>query len=343
MLVEACSRVLVGLLLAWLVWRYPKRVRKLSAVELRQQKSASHFMQHVVHTILLAQQDYQTLLPQLAEAPRISAHDFGPDHRIDCRRDADGDFAVVALERALFSQLTALATCQLSKWAINPKTERAALDGLVTALLKHVDAPPYVDSRGRARPPQLSDCIYCGLSIERGAPFPLIHTDTEWDLYPTCDGFQVWYLLKADSICAGEANMLMVESAVSSGSDPPVVYHFHPDGTVLRARSDGGDAPKSGTSPTFGREKEILSRHESLAACGLSFQSLQIESGECVLMNRHQLHMSDPRPHAAGRTVDRLALTMRVILKPPGACAATELLHATATAYRGKTLPRIIK
>ena len=165
MTLDACGRILVGLLLAWLVWRYPKRVRKLSAVELRQQKSASHFMQHVVHTILLAQQDYQTLLPQLAEAPRISAHDFGPDHRIDCRRDADGDFAVVALERALFSQLTALATCQLSKWAINPKTERAALDGLVTALLKHVDAPPYVDSRGRARPPQLSDCIYCGLSI----------------------------------------------------------------------------------------------------------------------------------------------------------------------------------
>ena len=338
-----CGRILVGLLLAWLVWMSPRRVRRLRAAERRQQLSVSHFMQHVVHTVLLAQQYYQTLLPLLAEAPLVSARDFAPSHQVDCRRNVDGAFAVVALERALFSRLTALATSHFSKWAVDPTAERAALDGLVLALLQRVDAPAYVDARGRARPPLLSDCIYCGLSIERGAPFPMIHTDTEWDLFPTCDGFQVWCLLKADTVCEREANMLLVESAASTGSDPPVAYHFHPDGTVLRTRNQGGDAPAPGTPPTFGRDKEILSTHASLAACGLSFHSLQIEPGECVLMNRHQLHMSDPRPHAAGRTVDRLALTMRVILKPPGASATTELLHAAAPAYTGKVLPRIIK
>ena len=56
----------------------------------------SHFMQHVVHTILLAQQDYQTLLPLLAEDPLVSARDFAPGHQVDCRRNADGTFIVVA-------------------------------------------------------------------------------------------------------------------------------------------------------------------------------------------------------------------------------------------------------
>ena len=299
-------------------------------------------MQHIVHTILLAQQDYHVLLPQLADVKRISAHDFEPNHLIDCRRTADGAFVVVQLGEALLCRLKSLAASHFSKWAIEPKTERAHLDALVQALLKHVDAPGYTDN-GRPRPLQLSDCIYCGLSIERGAPFPMIHTDTEWDLYPTCDGFQVWYLLAADSVCPEEANMLMVESTAPTGADPPVAYHFQPDGSVLRTRNQGGDAPKPGTPPTFGRDKEVLSTHPSLAACGLSFRSLHMVPGECVLMNRHQLHMSDPRPHAAGRVVDRLALTMRVILRPPGASATTELLHAAAPAYRGKTLPRIIK
>ena len=342
-IIESFGRILVGLVLVWLVWRLPTRTRRLRAVELRQQSSVSHFMQHVVHTVLLAQQDYHTLLPQLADARRASVSDFGPKHQIDCRRDADSAFAILKLERALFAQLTALATSHFSKWAVDPTTERASLDALVLPLLQHVDAPGYVDARGRTRPLQLSDCIYCGLSIERGAPFPMIHTDTEWDLYPTCDGFQLWYLLTPDSVCPAEANMLLVESAAPTGADPPVAYHFQPDGSVLRTRNQGGDMPKPGTPATFGRDREILSTHASLAACGLSFRSLDIVPGECVLMNRHQLHMSDPRPHAAGRTVDRLALTMRVLLKPPGASAETELLYAAAPAYRGKVLPRIIK
>ena len=341
-MLEACGRVLIGLLLAWLVWRLPNRARKLRTTELRQQGSVSHFMQHVVHTILLAQQDYHVLLPQLADARRTSVRDFDQNHQIDCRRAADGAFAVVPLGQALFYRLKLLATSHFSKWAVEPTMERASLDALVQALLKRVDAPSYMEN-GMSRQIQLSDCIYCGLSIERGAPFPMIHTDTEWDLYPTCDGFQVWYLLESDSVCPDEANMLMVESAAPTGADPPVAYHFQPDGTVLRTHNQGGDVPKPGTPPTFGRDKEVLSTHASLAACGLSFHSLNMIPGECVLMNRHQLHMSDPRPHAAGRAVDRLALTMRVILKPPGASATTELLYAAAPAYRGKTLPRIIK
>jgi len=342
-MLEAVARVLVGLLLAWLVWSIPKPARRLRQEELRQQAAVSHFMQDVVHNVLLAQQDYHTLLPQLAGAPRASARDFGPGASVDCRRGADGAFAIVVLKRALFSQLTALSTAHFSKWAVDPKAERAALDALVTALLQHVDAQRYVDARGRARLLQLSDCIYCGLGMERGAPFPMIHTDTEWDLYPTCDGFQVWYLLAADSTVPAEANMLMVESAASNGADPPVAYHFQPDGSVLRARNQGANAPTPGAPPTFGRDNELLDSHGSLAACGLSFRSLDMVPGECMLMNRHQLHMSDPRPHAAGRPVDRLALTMRVILKPPGSNEATALLDKAAPAYRGKALPRIIK
>ena len=342
-LMDACARVLVGGLLVWLVWLMPSPTRRLRAAELRQQAAVSHFMTKVVHTVLLAQQDYRTLLPQLAGAPRASARDFGPRHRVDCRRSARGAFAIVVLKRALFHQLTALATAHFSKWAVDPKVERRALDALVKALLQHVDLPEGVDARGRDRPLQLSDCIYCGLGIERGAPFPMIHTDTEWDLYPTCDGFQVWYLLAADSTFPAEANMFMIDAAASSGADMPVAYHFQPDGSVLRTRNQGENAPKPGSLPTYGRDKEVLDTYASLAACDFSFRSLDMAPGECMLMNMHQLHMSDPRPHAAGRPVDRLALTVRVVLKPPGSDAATQLLDTTTTAYRGKTLPRIIR
>jgi hypothetical protein len=63
-----------------------------------------------------------------------------------------------------------------------------------------------------------------------------------------------------------------------------------------------------------------------------------------MLMNKHQLHMSDPRPHLDGRSVDRLAMTMRVILKPPGCTATTSaaLLDPRAAAYAGKALPQIL-
>ena len=81
------------------------------------------------------------------------------------------------------------------------------------------------------------------------------------------------------------------------------------------------------------RETErVLRTYSSVDECAFSFRYLDLAPGECLLMNRHQLHMSDPRPHMAGRSVDRHAVTLRVVFKPhvsaPHAVAA--LVDASA-------------
>jgi hypothetical protein len=86
---------------------------------------------------------------------------------------------------------------------------------------------------------------------------------------------------------------------------------------------------------------QVLGEYASTTECGFAFRYLDLAPGECMLMNRHMLHMSDPRPHLAGRSIDRLALTMRVVLKPPGSGSKTTLMDTTAAAYAGKALPRI--
>ena len=240
----------------------------------------------------------------------------------------------------LLSRMAAMVDVHASRrWALDPKQERAVLDELVAAVL------PYIDAGGEyGRALTASDFLYCSVGMERGAPFPMIHTDTEWDLFPACDGFQLWYLVAPDSTRPTEANMLLVDAASSSGADPPTAYYFQPGGGVLQARNDGTDAPPE--------DKERLATHASLDACGLTFRRLDVRAGTCVLMNRHQLHMSDPRPHLAGRSVDRLAVSMRVVLKPPPAGAgagageqhrtAAGMVDAHAPSYAGKALPRML-
>ena len=254
------ARALVGVLLVWFVGssQFFKRRHKKSLAERRQQSAVSHFMRHTVHSLLLKQQAYSTLLPLLDHAPRTSARNFRAGHVLDCRSCADGAFAIVAPKaRSLLPKLTKLAEEHASQWRVDEVSERAALDALVEALLLHVDASPY----GRSL--TLSDCIYCGVGLERGAPFPMIHTDTEWDLWPACGGFQLWYLLSADSACPMQGNMFMVDAASSTGRDPPTAYHFHPTGAVLKVRNSGGDAPAPEAAPTYGHDKEVLGEYAS--------------------------------------------------------------------------------
>ena len=336
----ACLRVLVGLFLARLLWTqgFSPRRQLLTKAEQRRQKAVTKFMQHTVHTVLLAQQDYSALLPQIDAARTIatSSSRSHSQHRLDCRASADGAFLVAALPKPLLRQMATLAESHLSKWAVDSVRERSALDALVNALL------PYVDASSYGRPLVLADCIYCGLGLERGAPFPLIHTDTEWDLFPGCAGFQIWYLLALDSACPSQANMLLVDAATSTGADPPTAYYFSETGEVIKARNDGEGAPVIGPTGAHSTER-VLGTYSSVDECAFSFRYLDLAPGECLLMNRHQLHMSDPRPHMAGRSVDRHAVTLRVVFKPPVSAphAGAALVDASAPSYAGKALPRI--
>ena len=112
------------------------------------------------------------------------------------------------------------------------------------------------------------------------------------------------------------------------------------DGWVMQVRNDGGGALTG--PPTFGREKHVLRRFESLGDSGLTFRYSDMKPGDCLVMGQHQLHMSDPRPHCDGRSVDRRALSVRVILKPPGCSSSKIDMDYSCPTYAGKGLPRVL-
>lgn len=323
------------LLLLWLVAR-PLRLptqRKVSTTERRQRQAVSSFMQHTVHAILLRQQDYATLLPRLHAATPISAGSFRLSCKLRLQQQAAGH--TVAAMPELRRRLSALAAAHSSMVAIDPELRLATLEALVSSALRHVDGHELY-----GRPIELRDCVVCGLGMERGAPFPLLHTDTEWSLFPGHEGFQLWYLLERDCAKPSEGNMFLATAAAAPLGGPPTAFHVQPGGEVLQVQQGTGGSEDAAARPTFGRDKEVLATYRSVDECDFSFRYLDLTPGDCLLMNRHQLHMSDPRPHLAGRPVDRLALTLRVIVKPPGT-ATVEMDH-TAPGYRGLRLPELI-
>ena len=241
------------------------------------------------------------------------------------------------------------------KWGVDARAERTVLDALIAPLLRHVDH----ELTGYDRPLTPADCVYCALGTEPGAPLPMLHTDTEWELFPEYAGFQLWYLLKRDSLCPSQGTLFVVDTTAGNGDDPPTCFHFLPSGEVRKARNGGEAAADADAPPSYGDEKERLATYPSLDAAGLHFRYVDIEPGDCLLMNRHQLHMSDPRPHLAGRDIDRQAISLRVVIRPPSTSTTTSfkhsrhrrharrrppmpvVAHASAPSYRGKALPRM--
>lgn len=41
-----------------------------------------------------------------------------------------------------------------------------------------------------------------------------------------------------------------------------------------------------------------------------------MKKGDCLIFSKRTLHMSDPRPHLEGASVNRLAMNVRVLVKP---------------------------
>lgn len=366
---------------------------RMPAAERRRLATARHFMEHVVHKLVMRQQHYAWLLPLLAAAPRVGAAAFGAADRVRLRPAAgEGSFKVVALpalRRRLGEVADGLAPAPDSSLSLTP------LDRLVQACLPEVTPPDGYD-----RDLTLDDCVYVGApGCERGAPLPLLHTDTEWGLLPGAEGFQVWYCLNLDSRCAAEGNLFLADASGASlapgrpslaqgraagagrprparehGAPPPlpwdddesVAFHFAPDGSLRVVANDGSDAPPG--EPTYGATRRQLGGAADAASCGLRFRYVDARPGECLIMSRTTLHMSDPRPWAAGRpAVDRRAVTMRVAIKPPpqqrggraepaaqregdpsaevAAAAAREAGLQLATghpAYAGKLLPKLV-
>mmetsp|Transcript_72348 Transcript_72348/g.143635 ORF Transcript_72348/g.143635 Transcript_72348/m.143635 type:complete len:168 (-) Transcript_72348:154-657(-) len=99
--------------------------------------------------------------------------------------------------------------------------------------------------------------------------------------------------------------MFLAQTPFLSTKLPPVRLEFRPDGSVLMVANEGGLSPRC----------YMKAQHVSDFELNMSY--VDARPGDCLIMSKRTLHMSDPRPHLADRTVNRLAINMRVVLRPP--------------------------
>ena len=117
------------------------------------------------------------------------------------------------------------------------------------------------------------------------------------------EGFNLWYLISNEE---SEGNMFVAQTPSLTDQMPPIRFEFLPSGAVQVVHNEGGIAPR------------VCREYGSISELSLRFSYVDARPGECLVMSKRTLHMSDPRPHLAGRPVNRLALNMRVLFKPRG-------------------------
>tara|TARA_B100000683_G_scaffold77283_1_gene76414 strand:+ start:2157 stop:3065 length:909 start_codon:yes stop_codon:yes gene_type:complete len=187
---------------------------------------------------------------------------------VECARDARGEFATCARPE-LLDGLRA-----------GPTPER--IDALFTSLL------PLVSLRGRRV--AFDDVVVVDVLESRGAYFPSMHTDVEWNMYPT-DGFQVWMLLENDD-AAGVGNMFIFDTDVRSGGGARITYD--------ERRGLQAELPDHRGRPQPARPLDIQQA-----------RYLDFRPGDCIVFGQNLVHMSDFRSHAAGRR----AVNFRVLIR----------------------------
>ena len=244
-------------------------------------------------SLLLHEPPYEALLPLLYAAPHVSAASVVEGTTVDTRADACGSFTVIAAHE----HQAALHEIALAHLRSSPEREMEmeALDSLVHAVLPHVRAPG-------GRTPTLDECLYYGCVMERGAYFPSLHWDTDWNMFPDADGFQLWYLIESHSR-EGEGNMFLARTPELTGEDPPV-----------RFVSGAGGRVRKVLNKCLASEA-TLKEYERLDDVALGVHYMALQPGECLIFSQRTLHMSDPRPHLRKEPVNRLALNVRVILR----------------------------
>lgn len=187
---------------------------------------------------------------------------------VECARDARGEFAACARPE-LLDGLRAGAT-----------------PGRIDALLKSL--LPLVALRGRSV--AFDDLVVVDVLETKGSYFPSMHTDIEWNMYPT-NGFQVWMLLENDDT-AGVGNMFIFDTDVRSGGGAQITYD--------ERRGLHAKLPDHRGRLQQARPLEVLQA-----------RYLDFRPGDCIVFGQNLVHMSDFRSHAAGRR----AVNFRVLIR----------------------------
>ncbi len=235
------------------------------------------------------------LLSQLDATPNISVKDFDANKPVDVSSDAVGQYKLINATAHLWSLRKAVDLHETGQSAPIFK----ALDSLLISLLPHI--------RRDQLSVALQELVYFDMFYERGAYFPLVHTDGNWLQFPGADGFQVWYMMEENDNDGG--NMFMAHTNDLHKDDLPVIYVQSDDGTIMKRINDF-DRSLDNDIPV----KTFSSFNET----GLEFRYLDMHAGDCLIFSKRTLHVSDPRPFLAGLSVKRRALNVRIVLRDKG-------------------------
>jgi len=248
-------------------------------------------LDRVTHSIMKSGYNHSALLPELNAARTISAASFEHAPRVNVGPKAVQEYKIVDAQALLKPLL------ELYRTRVN--SEAAALSDMLLKLML-----PHIHLDGKQL--QLSDLVFYGFNLERGAYYPDMHWDTDWNMFPNAAGFQLWYMLEEpDEKITGEwGNMFLARTPELLPNDLPLYMRVNEDGSLTKnLHLMYAMHPVMG----WGRWQDA----------NLSFEYLRPKPGEVLIFSKRTLHFSDPRPYMHGLKVDRLVMNMRVIVKHP--------------------------
>jgi len=153
----------------------------------------------------------------------------------------------------------------------------------------------------------LDDLVFFGLSALTSSPYPFLHYDQDWTLFPDAAGFQVWVLVDASEL-PGAGNLFVAETPELLEGDPPLRWDFDERGGATKNAYLGTQFPMP--LKTYGSWDR---------GAKLSFRYFNGSEGDALVFSKRTLHMSDPRPHLLRdlreRPPDRLAISVRAAVK----------------------------
>lgn len=238
------------------------------------------------------------VLPILNAAEKISAKSFlKDDKKVNVSSNAIGNHKIISLNK----YTEALKNIYYKGYKKSSDVTRVIIDNVVNDILsRHINAD--------GRKLKLDDCLFYSISIGRGSPFGIIHSDTDWLQFPDADGFQFWFLLENSE---ETGNMFLVNTPLQGGNDMPEAFYFLRNGIVVKTHHT--------TEPV----EAPINVFENIEACKFTFKYIDMKPGECLILSKRQLHMSDFRPALEKNFSDRLAIHMRVIIKKPDSGSIT--------------------
>lgn len=229
------------------------------------------------------------ILPMLSSAPKVALDDFHESELVVVDPEVKDSIKIISSKRLDDMKLA------LSHYEVGQK---ASMCNCVDRIVE--EALPHIARLKDGRKVTLQTCVIYALNKERGAYFPSIHWDTDWLQFPGVAGFQIWFLVHN---IADEGNMFLISTPELHSDDPPMKFVATKDGGMQKQFHD-----KS-------KHECPLKRFKSIADARLKFQYLDLKPGDCLIMCKRQLHMSDPRLLLKGKKNDRLAVNFRVIVR----------------------------